>query len=184
MHFLECYALNCGLKIDFPFIEEEVCDLPEGDFITFHGTHDFVSKTYDHWQDVIDTVKASHPNLKIAQLGSEASGQRYSNVEGYTGRTNFNQSAYLIKKAKLHFGIDSFPAHVASCFQTPSTIVYSHTYKEQCYPFFTKMKNLRLIQAPLNTARPSYSGHEKTPCINNIRPLEISDAINELLDNT
>ena len=102
MHFLECYALNCGLKIDFPFIEEEVCDLPEGDFITFHGTHDFVSKTYDHWQDVIDTVKASHPNLKIAQLGSEASGQRYSNVEGYIGRTNFNQSAYLIKKAKLH----------------------------------------------------------------------------------
>ena len=185
MHFLECYALNCGLKIDFPFIEEEeVCDLPEGDFITFHGTHDFASKTYDHWQDVIDAVKASYPNLKIAQLGSEASRKRYSNVENYIGRTNFNQSAYLIKKAKLHFGIDSFPAHLASCFQIPSTIIYSHTYKEQCYPFFTKMKNLRLIQAPLNTARPSYSGHEKTPCINNIRPLEISDSINELLDNT
>lgn len=184
MHFLECYALNCGLRIDFPFIKEEPCELPEGDFITFHGTHDFVSKTYDHWQDVIDSTKASHPNLKIVQLGSETLKKKYVNVEDYTSKTNFNQSAYLIKKAKLHFGIDSFPAHVASCFQIPSVIVYAHTYKEQCYPFFTKMKNLRLIQAPLNTARPSYSQYEKTPCINNIRPLEISDSINELFGNT
>ena len=45
-------------------------------------------------------------------------------------------------------------------------------------------ENLKLIQAPLNTHRPSYSSQEKNPCINNIRPLEIVSAVNELLSNT
>ena len=89
-----------------------------------------------------------------------------------------------MKRAKLHFGIDSFPAHLASCFEIPSVVLYSHTYKEQCYPFFTKLKHLRLIQAPLNTVRPSYNNKEEAPCINNVRPLEISEAIDELLSNT
>ena len=89
-----------------------------------------------------------------------------------------------MKNAKLHLGIDSFPAHLASCYEIPSVVIYSHTYKEQCYPFFTKLKNLKLIQAPLNTHRPSYSSQEKNPCINNIRPLEIVSAVNELLSNT
>ena len=179
MHFLECYALNCGLKIDRPFIEEEETTLPEGDFITFHGTHPFQSKTYDNWQAVIDLVVQNFPNLKIAQLGTENG--NFNNVLDYCGKTNFNQSAYLIKHSQLHFGIDSFPAHLASCFEIPSVVVYSHTYKEQCYPYFTKTKKLRLIQAPLNTPRPSYSNHEKTPCINNVRPLEIYENINSLL---
>jgi ADP-heptose:LPS heptosyltransferase len=181
MHFLECYALNCGLKIDRPFIQEEETALPEGDFVTFHGTHSFQSKTYDNWQTVIDLVAQDFPNLKIVQLGTE--NRSFNNVLDYQGKTNFNQSAYLIKRSQLHFGIDSFPAHLASCFEIPSVVVYSHTYKEQCYPYFTKTKKLRLIQAPLNTPRPSYSNREEEPCINNVRPFEIFKNINELLCN-
>ena len=181
MHFLECYALNCGLKIDYPFIEEERCEIPDGDYITFHGAQDFESKSYDFWQEVIDTVKAHYPELSVAQIGAGEDNKKYDNTLNYIGKTSFNQSAYLMKRAKAHVGIDSFPAHLASCFQIPSVVIYAHTYKEQCYPFFTKMKKLKLIQAPLNTARPSYSNREKIPCINNIRPLEIFSAIEELL---
>ena len=184
MHFLECYALNCGLKIDRPFIEEEPCEIPTGDYITIHVTHSFHSKSYDFWQEVIDFTKGSFPDISIVQLGTESSERKYDNTENYLGKTNFNQSAYLMKRAKLHFGIDSFPAHLASCFEIPSVVLYSHTYKEQCYPFFTKLKHLRLIQAPLNTVRPSYNNKEEAPCINNVRPLEISEAIDELLSNT
>ena len=71
MHFLECYALNCGLKIDKPFIHEEECEVPSEEYITFHGTHDFQSKSYSHWQSVIDLILAEYPNLKIVQIGNE-----------------------------------------------------------------------------------------------------------------
>ena len=107
MHFLECYALNCGLKIDRPFIEEEPCQIPDGDYLTFHGTHSFQSKSYNFWQEVIDFTKGAFPNLSIVQLGTESSERKYNNTENYLGKTNFNQSAYLMKRAKLHFGIDS-----------------------------------------------------------------------------
>ena len=182
MHFLECYALNCGLRIDKPFIEEEECEIPDGEYVTFHGAKDFQSKSYDYWQEVIDVTKATYPNLNIVQIGSTKENPVYENVIDYVGKNNFNQSAFLIKRAKLHFGIDSFPAHLASCFEIPSVIVYSHTYKEQCYPFFTKMSKLRLIQAPLNAARPSYNPRETNPCINNVRPLEIFESIQHLLN--
>ena len=182
MHFLECYALNCGLKIDKPFIKEQECEVPDGDYITFHGAKDFQSKSYDHWQEVIDIIKASYPELKIVQIGASKDNPVYENTINYISKTNFNESAYLMKRAKLHFGIDSFPVHLASCFEIPSVVVYSHTYKEQCYPFFTKLKNLRLIQAPLNTPRPSYNSREENPCINNVRPLEIFESIEELLE--
>ena len=184
MHFLECYALNCGLKIDKPFIKEEECEIPSSDYMTFHGAKDFQSKSYNFWQNVIDAIKIERPELNIVQIGPENNNPRYDNTLDYVGKTNFNQSAYLMKSAKLHLGIDSFPAHLASCYEIPSVVIYSHTYKEQCYPFFTKLKNLKLIQAPLNTHRPSYSSQEKNPCINNIRPLEIISAVNELLSNT
>ena len=184
MHFLECYALNCGLKIDKPFIKEEECNLPAGDYVTFHVAKDFQSKSYHHWQEVIDVFNATYPNLDIVQIGPIENNPKYESVLDYTGKTNFNQSAFLMKRAKLHVGIDSFPAHLASCFEIPSFLLYSHTYKEQCYPFFTKIKHLRLIQAPLNTPKPSYSSSETNPCINNIRPLEINSAIDELLSST
>lgn len=182
MHFLECYALNCGLKIDKPFIEIEECEIPTGNYITFHGTHPFQSKSYSNWQNVIDSVLSELPNLTIVQIGNEPDAKVYSNVENYLHKTNFNQSAYLVKKSLLHFGIDSFPAHLASCFDVPSVILYSHTYKEQCYPFFTSLDKMRLIQAPLNTARPSYNSKEEAPCIDNIRPLEVSQNIIDLLN--
>ena len=161
MHFLECYALNCGLKIDRPFIEEEPLRNPNRRLHNF-SWHSFISiKSYDFWQEVIDFTKGSFPDISIVQLGTESSERKYNNTENYLGKTNFNQSAYLMKRAKLHFGIDSFPAHLASCFEIPSVVLYSHTYKEQCYPFFTKLKHLRLIQAPLNTVRPSYNNKEE-----------------------
>jgi len=182
MHFLECYALNCGLKIDKPFIHEEECEVPSGEYITFHGTHDFQSKSYSHWQSVIDLVLAEYPNLKIVQIGNESNAKKYSGTLDYLNKTDFNQSAYLVKRARLHFGIDSFPGHLASCFEIPSVLLYSHTYKEQCYPFFTESKYLRLIQAPLNTHRPCYNIKESPACINNVRPYEIFSHIQDLLE--
>ena len=80
MHFLECYALNCGLKIDYPFIEQERCEIPDGDYITFHGAQDFESKSYDFWQEVIDTIKANYPELSIAQIGAGKDNKKYNNT--------------------------------------------------------------------------------------------------------
>ena len=80
MHFLECYALNCGLKIDKPFIKEQECEVPDGDYITFHGAKDFQSKSYDYWQEVVDTIKATYPDLKVVQIGAAKDNPLYENT--------------------------------------------------------------------------------------------------------
>ena len=83
MHFLECYALNCGLKIDKPFIKEQECEVPDGDYITFHGAKDFQSKSYDYWQEVVDTIKATYPDLKVVQIGAAKDNPLYENTIDY-----------------------------------------------------------------------------------------------------
>ena len=72
-HLVETYALNCGLKIDKPFLLEKYFPLEFDNYITFHPFSKYESKSYDYWQDVIDFI---HPELekagiRILQIGGK-----------------------------------------------------------------------------------------------------------------
>lgn len=182
MHLIETYATNCGVKIDKPFILEKYFPLDAGAYITFHPTSKD-AKTYDLWQDVIDILLPflNLAKIQILQLG--APNERvFRGCYSTVGQTTVNQVAYLIRNGLLHFGVDSFPVHVASMYDKKIVALYSSNFSHCVGPYWGGKKNQILIDSPKNGKKPSFSTQENPKTINNIRPEEIAKAVCDLLE--
>ena len=182
MHIVEQYAINCGAKINKPFIREEFFPLTFDKYITLHSPNKFPSRDYDYWQEVIDLI---HPfllknNIKIIQIGSPDE-RMYSKCVRTNGMTNYKQLAYIIKNSLLHVGVDSLPIHLASIYDKKILAIFSNVYKEISKPYWGSSDNQILIQSDRKNKKPSFSTFEEPKTINNISPSEISSKILNLL---
>lgn len=183
MHILEQYSLACGLKIGSPFIYEKYFPVPFKKYITFNPFGKFNSRKYSYWQEVIDLIFPilQKEDIHIVQIGAQNEAG-YNNCFHLMGQTNFHQSAYVIKNSLLHFGVDSFPIHIASYYDKKIVALYSNMYASQSKPYWSKSENIRLIQAELNGRKPSYAPEENPKTIDNIKPEEIANNILNLLN--
>jgi hypothetical protein len=183
MHILEQYSLACGLKIGKPYIYEKYFPLPFEKYITFNPFGKFNSRKYSYWQDVIDLISPilQEHNIHIVQIGG-------NNEPGYNkcfhlmGQTNFNQTAYIINNSLMHFGVDSFPIHIASYYDKKIVGLYSNMYASQSKPYWSKPENIKLIQADLNGKKPSYAPEENPKTIDSIKPEDICNSILNFLN--
>lgn len=183
MHILEQYALNCGLKIGKPYIYEKYFPIPFKKYITFNPFGKFNSRKYSYWQEVIDLLNPalSKNNIKIIQIGGKDE-PGYNNCFHLMGQTNFNQTAHIINNGILHFGVDSFPIHLASYFNKKIVGLYCNMYSSQSKPYWSNKEDVILIQAPLNNKKPSYASEENPKTIDYIKPEEIVKSILNLLN--
>lgn len=182
MHLIETYALNCGLKIDKPYIYEKYCPLPFEKYISFQPCSKYEAKSYDLWQEVISLISPylKSQDIHIVQIG----GKDEKPIEGcyhLQGKTNINQAAYIIKGAILHFGADSFGVHVASCYNKPIVSLYSNSRPENAGPYFGDKNLVKILEADKSNRRPSYSATENPKTINEIDPVDISNCILNLM---
>lgn len=183
-HLIETYALNCGLKIDKPFILEKYYPINLDKYITFHPNSKFNSKSYDYWQDVLDIIQGplKEAGIKIVQIGTK-NDQPYHYVQHTQGSTTLGQSAFIIGNSMLHLGADSFPTHVASHYGKKIVCLYSNTYADIVGPYWGDKENHILLE-PKRTEefpRPSYSAEENPKSINDIKPEEIANSVFKLL---
>jgi hypothetical protein len=183
MHILEQYALNCGLKIDKPYIFEKHFPIPFKKYITFNPFGKFNSRKYSYWQEVIDLLVPilQKEEINIIQIGGQNE-SGYNNCFHLMGQTDFNQTAYIINNSLLHFGVDSFPIHIASYYDKKIVSLYSNMYASQSKPYWSNPENIELIQADLNGQKPSYAAEENPKIIDNIKPEEICSKILKLLN--
>lgn len=183
MHILEQYALNCGLKIGKPFIHEKYFPLPYEKYITFNPFGKFNSRRYSYWQDVINILQPilSKENIGIVQIGGQNE-NGYHNCFHLMGQTNFNQTAYIINNSLLHFGVDSFPIHIASAFNKKIVGLYCNMYSSQSKPYWSNSDDIILLQADLNGQKPSYAAEENPKTIDTIKPEVIASSILKLLN--
>ena len=183
MHILEQYALNCGLKIGTPYIYEKYFPLPYQKYITFNPFGKFNSRRYSYWQEVINLIYPilDKHNIKIFQIGGQDE-RGYNNCFHLMGQTDFNQTAYIINNSLLHFGVDSFPIHIASYFDKKIVALYCNMYASQSKPYWSNPENIKLIQADLKNNKPSYAPEENPKTIDNIKPEEIANSILNFLD--
>jgi hypothetical protein len=182
MHILEQYALNCGVKIDQPYICDKFFPVPCEKYITFHPFGKFNSRKYDYWSDVIRLITPylEKENIKIVQIGG-AGEQPLEGCLNIMGSSDFNQSAFIIKNSLLHLGADSFPTHLASYFQRKIVALYCNMYADQSKPYWSKNSDIILLQAELGDNRPSYSPEENPKTINTIQPETIAKSVLSLL---
>ncbi len=181
MHLIESYAASCGLKINKPFIYTNFFPLNTQKYISFQPFSK-PSKNYDYWQDVINLI---HPYLKnenidIVQIGSKDD-PKLDKCIHTSGQTSVPQAAYIIQNSILHFGADSFGAHIASGFDKKILALYANNNIENVSPYWSKKENLILLKPKINK-KPSYSFEEHPKSINTIKPEEIASGILSLLN--
>lgn len=183
MHILEQYALNCGLKIGKPFIYEKYFPLPSQKYITFNPFGKFNSRKYSYWQEVVNLLYPilEKQNIKIIQIGGQNE-KGYNHCFHLMGQTDFHQTAYIINNSLLHFGVDSFPIHIASYFDKKIVALYCNMYASQSKPYWSNPDNIKLIQADLKNNKPSYAAEENPKIIDNIKPEEIVSSILDFLN--
>lgn len=177
MHLLERYALNCGVKIDKPQIEEQFYPLLSDNFILLHPDSDMDSKRYDHYDEVINICSNffKENSINIIQIGSQDNVLIPGCID-LRGRLSIRQTAYVVNKCKLLVGNDNFSAHIASGSGKKNVALYSTTQKECCFPYWTSSKNCSLLEPPTKK-KPSFAEKEYPKSINLIKPEVIASSI-------
>lgn len=183
MHLVETYALNCGVKIDKPFIYEKYCPLPFDKFVSFQPCSKYEAKSYDLWQEVINQIVPilQANDIHIVQIGGKDE-KPIENCYHLQGKTTINQAAYIIKRGMLHFGADSFGVHVASHYDKPIVALYSNSRPENAGPYFSSSTNVKILEINKDNRKPSYSAQENPKTINEIDPINIANSILNFLN--
>lgn len=183
MHLLERYATSCGVKIGKPYIYDSFFPLTVDKYISFQPFSKYGSKNYDLWQEVIDIILPflEKENIKIVQIGTKEDRQ-FNHVVYLAGQTNISQAAFVIKNSVMHFGADSFGAHIASGYSKKILAIYSNNNIENVKPYWSKNEDVILISPQGGTKKPSYSAGENPKNINKIKPEEIARGILNLLN--
>jgi len=182
MHLIETYALNCGLKIDKPYIYEKYCPLPFEKYISFQPYSKYDAKSYDYWQEVVNQlfIKLQSQNIHIVQIGGKDE-KSLENCYHLQGKTTIAQAAYIIKNSILHLGVDSFGVHIASHYDKKIVSLYSNSRPENAGPYFNKNSNYKIFEVDRNK-KPSYSATENPKTINSIDPAKIANQVLEYLN--
>jgi hypothetical protein len=179
MHLLTAYALNCGAKIDKPFIYTTFFPLPIQKYITFHSDEAEPAKNYDYWQDVINIINPflQQNGISIIQIG-EKGGRQFSDCIDLLGQTNPNQVSYIVQGSLLHFGPEGFLMHLASAFDVPLVSLLGISYAACVKPYFGSSEKQTIITAYDRTGKkPSFSSEENPKAVNLVKPEEIASAI-------
>jgi len=178
MHILEQYALNCGVSISKPFINEEFFPLPFEKYITLHPKGKFHSREYDYWEEVTTNLYPilNKHNIKIVQIGNKED-NLIPFCYSINGQTNLNNLAYIIKNSLLHLGIDSLPIHLASAYDKKIVGLYCNMYPNQSKPYWSDSNDYEILFADLKDKKPSYAAIENPKTINTIKPESIVNAV-------
>lgn len=177
-HLIEEYAKTLGVKIGKPYLCEHFYPILDEKYITIHTDKRIDSKNYEYFPQVLDLIKPllNQKGYKIYQIGGPED-PKLENVDGCFLNLNFKQSAYLIKRSKLHLGIDSLPIHIASMYDVPIVALYSHTYAANAYPYWSSKENVVIIESDKNGNKPSFSYQENPKTIRSIKPEKISQSV-------
>ena len=98
------------------------------------------------------------------------------------GKSDLNQTAYILSKSLLHLGADSFPAHVASGYGKKIVCLYSNNYAANCDPYWTADEDKVLLEPKRDGKKPSFAAEESPKTINTINPEDIADGVLKLLN--
>ena len=179
-HLAEEYAKCCGVRIGQPVIKPHFFPVPFDKYITIHNDKKVQSKENDMWIDVISLLRPHLADTKIIQVGAIGE-QTIEGVDQHIPTGTLKQSAYIIKNALAHVGIDSVPVHIASALDRPVVGIYSHTYASTCEPLWNEKSKVVTIESDRGGNKPSFSLEEIPKTINLIKPEEIAQAVLDVM---
>jgi len=182
-HLVEEYAKNLGVKIGKPIFEPHYMPVIDSKYITVHVDNKIDSKYYEHFPETLELLKniLSPLGYKIYQIGGSDDPTLKEVDKSYLGFTR-KQTAYILKNAQLHLGIDSFPVHLASAYDVPIVVLYSHIYPQHARPYWSTESRVKILDADRAGNKPSYSYQERPKTIHSIKPETIVASVCDLLE--
>ena len=183
-------AWRCDVEYQAPRIEVEKFEtgLPDK-YYTFHpsaANGKWSARAYAKWKDVIKLLKLDAPVVQIGMPDEPL-------IDGvdidFRGKHNgYNQFAYVISKSQGNFGIDTMSIPLAAAFNIPMVAVFGSTYASKTGPWLPKNHPYcKLVETKdrMGCNRACYKDqcfiNVTSSCTNNIDPVEIADAINNMI---
>jgi hypothetical protein len=178
---IETYARSTGLKIDKPWIKEDFFPLPFTKYITLSAGSGQGAKNYDFYHEVLQFLSPIllKYGIQVVLLGSKDDPIIQGTFD-MRGRTSISQSYYILKRALVHLGNDSWAAHAAGWSGVPLVALYGSTDSNIHGPYWKG--ETRLISSHRFGRKPSFSAHESPKTINLIRPEVVVNSVLELLN--
>lgn len=181
-NLVEAYSLSTGLKINKPYLYETYFPTPDK-YITLQNSSGMDSKNYSYWNEVVELIlpELNKRDIKIVQLG-DGSIEHIEGCLSLGGATNFNQTAYIVKKSMLHTGNDSWLMHLAPSLGVPVVGLYGPTAPSNHGPYFSEKGKTILIESHRKGLKPSFSSVESPKTIDYILPEDVANGIFKLLN--
>lgn len=182
MHIVESYAINCGLRIDKPWIYESYYPLGHDDYITLQPSGGADVRDYDFWDEVLYYIlpELNKRGIKVVQLGNKDD-RALSGCVHTQGSTSMSQLAHLIKDSKLHLGVDSIGIHIASHYEKKIVGLYCNQWTRSSGPFFSNEKDFVLHEPNRDGVKPSFLLNENPKTINEIHPEKVAQSVLDFL---
>jgi len=192
----EEFANHCQCElgdyhIEFEDIEEGTPDVP---YMTFHpgsGKGQWEARRYEDWKEALLNIKKFYPEIKVVQIGSSDEPLYDESDFDFRGKTNYQQTATLVKASKLHLSIDTFTMHLAAALDTPLVALFGCSYATSTGPWYRHREGSKYVL--LQSER--FSGCRDKACyknkcvanpdyppINEIDPKEVVSACSLWLD--
>jgi len=184
MHILEKFSLNCGinpLKLNNPEIYCSYYPITTDRYIVIHAGSGAAAKNYSYFQDVIDLIEPilSENGFGIVQIGGK-NDKPLSKCINLQGKTNINQTSFILKNCSLLIANESFSTHICSSFGNPTITLYSVSLPQITGPYWSNPKNLSIV-ADTESSKPKYSDTDPDKAIDKIKPEQILNSIKECL---
>ena len=183
MHILDSYALNCGVKVDKPYIYQQYYPLGQDKYITLQPFSRNDGKRYLYWNDVIEYILPflKERNIKIVQIGVKEDPPLVQSI-WTQGSTTINQVAFLVQRSLLHVGVDSFAMHIASGQGKKSLSLHSTNWGENSRPYWSSKEDGVVLEPDRSELKPSFEVRDPgKQVINKIKPEAVAQKILDLL---
>lgn len=181
MNLAEKMALDCGVKIDEPNIDQLFFPLKSDKFIIFDTRSKYTDGEYDFYNDVFDLIRKplKEKGIEIYQIANEKSHKLPCDKCFIT--INKKQEAYLISKSLLLVANENYSLYLAAALNKQSIGLYSVADSKATRPVWNKNKQI-IIESFRDGNKPSYNQLKEDPkTINFINSYEVAKNILDCL---
>lgn len=180
MNLTDKIALDCGVKIGTPYVDQLFMPIKGNNFIIIDTRSKYSFGAYDFFGDVFDLIKGflKNKNIQVFQFASENSPKLACDKCFIT--INKKQEAYLISKCKLLISNENYSLYLAAILNTKSIGLYSINNSKNTRPVWNTESQI-ILESDRDNNLPSYGQLSENPkTVNFISPYVIAKNI---LDN-
>lgn len=182
MNLTEKIALDCGLTISEPFIDEAFHPVVDENYIVIDTRSTYKEGKYDFYRDVFELIKdyLNQNNIKVFQFADENSAKL--DCKKCFIKINKKQENYILKRSKLLVSNENYTLYTSSALGIPSVGLYSIFPSKSKAPIWNRNKQIILESDRLGN-KPTYNLLNETPkTINLIDPYEVARKILQSLN--